>query len=97
MRCALIDAREAPPRPALPRGGKRRLEMDEVVVQLAPGMVAQIEAAEAGNPRLIRSLLLEAAVFVGRRVELWEDADGVVYAKLAGTYGVAATSAAHDR
>ena len=82
MRYTLIDEREAPPRPTLRRGGKRRLEMNDLLEALTPGKVAKIEPAADGKQSGIRGLLFDAAASLGKRVEVWEDADGAVYAKL---------------
>lgn len=90
MRFDVIDEREAPPRPVLDRGGKRRLEMNELLDALEPGQVARIasvasdkaDAAAAGAKKVdIEGLLLEAAAFRGSRVTIWTDEAGAVYAR----------------
>jgi hypothetical protein len=91
VRYDLIDEREAPPRPVLQRGGKRRLEMDELLEELEVGRVAVVapiapakadEAASSVKRIDTEGLLLEAAAFRGAPVDVWSDARGTVYARL---------------
>ena len=91
VRYELIDERDAPLRPVLQRGGKRRLEMDELLEGLEAGRVAVVAPMAAGKAGEAASgvkrvdtegLLLEAAAFRGARVDVWSDATGAVYARL---------------
>lgn len=82
MRFTLIDEDEAPPQPALLPGGKRRLEMNELLDALTPDVVARIEPTKDEKLSGARALLLEVAASRGMRIDVWEADDGLVYARL---------------
>jgi hypothetical protein len=106
VRYELIDEREAPPRPVLHRGAKRRLEMNELLDALEPGVIAKVEpvnakrdpdasGANAWEP--VEQILLEAAAFYGARVAIWTDESGAVYVRLDDQRGAVATGSALGR
>ena len=106
MRYELIDEREAPPRPVLHRGAKRRLEMNELLDALEPGTIAKVEpvnakrdpgAAGANASEPVEEILLEAAAFYGARVAIWTDESGAVYVQLDGQRGATVGDSALGR
>ena len=71
MRIDFIDEAEAPPRLVGPRGGRRRVEMDELLSALAPGQVARVSPVGDLAWEIVASVLLEAAANAGLRVQVW--------------------------
>lgn len=87
MRYTIVDEGAAPPRPTFRRGGKRRQELEALVGALEGGRVARIEPIGDDKPGAIRRQLLETAARLGRPIDVWDGAEGVVYAAVAAGAG----------
>jgi len=82
MRFTLIDEADAPPQPALLPGGKRRLEINELLDALTPDVVARVAPAKEEKLTGARGLVFEVAASRGMRVDAWEGEDGLLYVRL---------------
>lgn len=81
LRYAILEARDAPPRPVMPVERSRDQEMEALITALPPGRVARIEPTGNERLNLLRLALYRASSRLGRPVETW-DHDGQMYAAL---------------
>ncbi len=83
MKYQMIDAREAPPKPAA-RPSRRGQLLMQLISDLAVGRVARIDLEGTETTRGTKTSISRVAKRMGRTVSSW-DAEGVVFVELSDT------------
>ena len=81
MKYEVIDARDAPPKPAAPPSKRAELFI-RIISDLAAGKVAKIDLEGSETVRGTKTSLSRVAKRMGRPVSAWHS-DGVVFVELA--------------
>jgi hypothetical protein len=76
MRYEIIDAREAPPRPALPQSKRAEL-FTRIISDLSAGKVAKIQLEGSETVRGTKTSLSRVAKRMGRPISTWSSDDAV--------------------